>query len=159
MSAFSAPSAAPPEHPARRGEPVRLPLLGAARPGQAPLADEVREVDRVRPIYAVWEITLRCDLGCQHCGSRAGGARPDELSSEECLDLVAQMAALGVKEVTLIGGEAYLRPDWLEIVAAVRRHGMDCTMTTGGRGITEERAAQAAAAGLMSVSVSLDGVG
>jgi radical SAM protein with 4Fe4S-binding SPASM domain len=159
MLAFSAPSAAPPEHPARRGEPVRLPLLGAARPGQAPLADEVREVDRVRPIYAVWEITLRCDLGCQHCGSRAGHARSDELSSEECLDLVAQMAALGVKEVTLIGGEAYLRPDWLEIVAAVRRHGMDCTMTTGGRGITEERAAQAAAAGLMSVSVSLDGVG
>ena len=32
-----------------------------------------------RPIYAVWEITLRCDLACRHCGSRAGRARPDEL--------------------------------------------------------------------------------
>jgi radical SAM protein with 4Fe4S-binding SPASM domain len=151
MSAFSGPSVS-------RIEPVRLPLVGGARAGHAPLAGEVREIDRVRPIYAVWEITLRCDLGCQHCGSRAGHARSDELTTEQCLDLVVQMAELGVKEVTLIGGEAYLRPDWLTIVAAVRSAGMDCTMTTGGRGITRERATQAAAAGLMSVSVSLDGL-
>jgi MoaA/NifB/PqqE/SkfB family radical SAM enzyme len=67
------------------------------------------------------------------------------------------MAALGIKEVTLIGGEAYLRPDWLTIVAAVRKHGMFCSMTTGGRGITRERATQAVAAGLQSAAVSLDG--
>jgi radical SAM protein with 4Fe4S-binding SPASM domain len=136
--------------------PVRLPLWSGS--AQRSLATETRAVDRVRPIYAVWEITLRCDQSCHHCGSRAGHARSDELTTAECLDLVAQMADLGVKEVTLIGGEAYLRPDWLVIIAAVRRHGMDCTMTTGGRGMTAERAAQAAAAGLMSVSVSLDGL-
>lgn len=141
---------------ARTAGPLRLPIWSGT--GQRPLAAETRPVDRVRPIYAVWEITLRCDLGCHHCGSRAGHARSEELTTAECLDLVAQMAELGIKEVTLIGGEAYLRPDWLEIIAAVRRHGMDCTMTTGGRGMTEERAQQAASAGLMSVSVSLDGL-
>ena len=36
----------------------------------------------------VWEITLRCDLACTHCGSRAGKARPDEISTAEALDLV-----------------------------------------------------------------------
>jgi radical SAM protein with 4Fe4S-binding SPASM domain len=137
---------------------VRLPLLGSTTGGLAPLNGEVRAVDRVRPIYAVWEITRKCDLACQHCGTRAGHARPDELDTEECLDLVRQLAELGIKEVTLIGGEAYLRPDWLTIVAAVRQHGMDCTMTTGGRGITPERAEQAAQAGLTSVAVSLDGI-
>jgi MoaA/NifB/PqqE/SkfB family radical SAM enzyme len=87
-----------------------------------PLTAEARQVDRQhRPIYAVWEITLACDLACRHCGSRAGRQRPDELSTAEALDLVAQMAALGVKEVTLIGGEAYLRDDWLEIVRAMSR--------------------------------------
>jgi radical SAM protein with 4Fe4S-binding SPASM domain len=141
----------------RAAAPVRLPLWSDAGSPQA-LANEVREVDRQRPIYAVWEITLRCDLGCLHCGSRAGHARPDELTTEECLDVVAQLAELGVKEVALIGGEAYLRPDWLEIIAAVRRHGMDCTMTTGGRGLTRERIEQAAAAGLSNVGVSLDGL-
>jgi radical SAM protein with 4Fe4S-binding SPASM domain len=119
---------------------------------------EVRPVDRsTRPIYAVWETTLRCDLACRHCGSRAGRARPDELDTAECLDLVRQMAELGVKEVTVIGGEAYLREDWLAIIAAIRSHGMMATMTTGGRGLTAERARQAAAAGLQSASVSIDG--
>jgi radical SAM protein with 4Fe4S-binding SPASM domain len=132
----------------------RLPLAPRAA---APLADTVRPADQVRPIYAVWELTLRCDLGCQHCGSRAGHARADELTTEQCLDVVAQLAELGVREVTLIGGEAYLRPDWLDIIRAIRGHGMDCTMTTGGRGMSRERAEGAAAAGLMSCSVSIDG--
>ncbi len=143
------------------GRPTRsLPI--APRPGPAlrhlPLADGARDVDRRwRPIYAVWELTLRCDLACGHCGSRAGRARPDELDTAGCLDLVAQMAALGVLEVTVIGGEAYLRDDWLTIVRAVRDAGMQCSMTTGGRGLTAEMARAAAAAGLQSASVSIDG--
>src|SRR5215218_715030 len=57
-----------------------------------PLA-EPRESDRkYEPLLAVWEVTLRCDLACRHCGSRAGRARPDELSTEECVDLVRQLA-------------------------------------------------------------------
>jgi radical SAM protein with 4Fe4S-binding SPASM domain len=122
-----------------------------------PLAAPRPEDARHRPIIAVWELTLRCDLACRHCGSRAGRARPDELSTAECLDLVEQLADLGVHEVTLIGGEAYLRDDWLEIVRAIRARGMLPTMTTGGRGLTRERAAAAKEAGIHSVSVSLDG--
>jgi radical SAM protein with 4Fe4S-binding SPASM domain len=141
--------------------PRSLPLAPHAEPSRRrlPLAGEARDVDRQwRPIYAVWEITLRCDLACRHCGSRAGRSRPDELTREEALDLVNQMADLGVREVTVIGGEAYLREDWLEIVAAVRARGMQCTMTTGGRGITAEMARAAKEAGLLSVSVSVDGL-
>jgi radical SAM protein with 4Fe4S-binding SPASM domain len=124
-----------------------------------PLAHDVRDVDtKWRPIYAVWEITLRCDLACRHCGSRAGRERPEELTPAEALDLVRQMADLGVMEVTLIGGEAYLRPDWTDIVRAVRAHGMQCTITTGGRGFTLERARVAKEAGVQSVSVSIDGL-
>ncbi len=123
-----------------------------------PLADSVRPRDeQARPIYAVWEITLQCDLACRHCGSRAGHARTDELTTEECLDLVRQMRDLGVMEVTLIGGEAYLRDDWTEIIREIRRCGMSATMTTGGRGITAEKARAAKAAGMESVSVSIDG--
>ncbi len=138
-----------------------LPVAPLAAPPRRrlPLADDVRPSDaRWRPIYAVWEITLRCDLACTHCGSRAGRARPEELSTDEALDLVRQMAELGVKEVTLIGGEAYLRDDWTTIARAVRAHGMQCSITTGGRGFTPERAAAAKEAGIQSVSVSLDGL-
>ena len=67
------------------------------------------------------------------------------------------MAALGVLEVTVIGGEAYLHDDWLTIVRAIRDAGMHCSMTTGGRGITAELARAGAEAGLQSASVSIDG--
>jgi radical SAM protein with 4Fe4S-binding SPASM domain len=123
-----------------------------------PLAAEIRDIDTAcRPIYAVWELTLACDLACRHCGSRAGGARPDELTTDEACDLVRQMAELGVREVALIGGEVYLHDGWLDVARAVRRHRMQCTVVTGGRGITPDRASEAKDAGVQSMAVSIDG--
>src|SRR4051794_32451702 len=121
---------------ARARPKIGLPIAPVAAPGRRrlPLAEHARPVDaKHRPIYAVWEITLACDLACRHCGSRAGRERPDELTTAEALDLVEQIADLGTKEVTIIGGEAYLRSDWLDIVRACRKRGMDITMTSGGR--------------------------
>jgi radical SAM protein with 4Fe4S-binding SPASM domain len=141
--------------------PRKLPLapLAPPSPRHLPLAEHVRPVDRrAKPINAVWELTLRCDLACRHCSSRAGRARPDELTTPEAIDVVRQMADLGVLEVTLIGGEAYLHDGWTDVVRAIRRHGMECTMVTGGRGMTAERARAARDAGVMSVSVSIDGL-
>ncbi|MEH2319605.1 nif11-class peptide radical SAM maturase 3 [Nostoc sp.] len=108
--------------------------------------------------YAVWEITLKCNLACQHCGSRAGHTRANELSTAEALDLVRQMAEVGITEVTIIGGEAFLRPDWLEIAQAITKAGMLCGMTTGGYGITLETAHRMKEAGISVVSVSVDGL-
>lgn len=108
--------------------------------------------------HAVWEITLKCNLACQHCGSRAGQARTKELSTSEALDLVKQLAEVGIKEVTLIGGEAFMRSDWLEIAQAITKAGMICGMTTGGFGITLKTAQRMKAAGIKVVSVSVDGL-
>jgi len=142
-----------------RKRPKRaLPLHTKRQHRRLPLLDPRDDDQRYKPIYAVWEVTLACDLACRHCGSRAAKPRPDELSTEECLDLIRQMAAMGVREVTMIGGEAYLRPDFLDLVRAIRAEGMVCGMTTGGRGLTPELCVDAAEAGLTSVSVSLDGM-
>lgn len=110
------------------------------------------------PLYCVWEITLACDLGCRHCGSRAGKARDAELTMEQCLDVVQQLADIGVREVTLIGGEAYLREDWDVIARAITDAGMSCGMTTGARNLTADRVARAQDAGMRAISVSLDGL-
>jgi len=118
----------------------------------------VEEAANRVPVSIVWEITLACDLACSHCGSRAGRRRRDELSTAEALDLVVQMAELGTRDVGLIGGEAYLRKDWLEIVAAVRAAGMECGLQSGGRNLTDDRLAKAAAAGLQGVGISIDGL-
>lgn len=142
----------------RRDLPVVQSVGQAAYLNGAELDSESRPVDRRwRPIYAVWETTLACDLSCRHCGSRAGKARPNELTTDEALDVVAQLAELGVMEVSLIGGEAYLRDDWCDIVARIKELGMTPLLTTGGRGLTREIAERAAKAGLASASVSIDG--
>lgn len=110
------------------------------------------------PLYVVWELTLRCDLACRHCGSRAGLPREAELTLTEALDVVRQLAELGTREVAFIGGEAYLNPDWLTIVRAVTDAGIRATMTTGARALDASLARRAAAAGLQAVSVSVDGL-
>jgi len=112
----------------------------------------------LHPAYVVWELTLACDQPCTHCGSRAGDARANELATDAALKVVDQLAAAGAREVVLIGGEAYLHPGFLDIVAALARAGVRPTMTTGGRGVTPELAARMAAAGLHTASVSIDGL-
>lgn len=140
----------------RRHLPI-APHAGPALRDRA-LEGESRPIDRkVRPIYAVWELTLACDLACRHCGSRAGHARPDELTTEECLDVVKQLAELKCLEVTIIGGEAYLRDDWLVIARAIHDAGMQLTMTSGGRGLTRERLVGLKEAGARGIGVSIDG--
>ncbi len=110
------------------------------------------------PAYVVWELTLACDQPCAHCGSRAGPARANELTTREALAVVAELAAMRTREVVLIGGEAYLHAGFLEIAAALGAAGIRPTMTTGGRGITAELATSMKQAGIHSVSVSIDGL-
>jgi radical SAM protein with 4Fe4S-binding SPASM domain len=120
-----------------------------------------RQTDTIAPsapLYVVWELTLKCDHACLHCGSRAGKPRPGELSLEESLDVLDQLVALGTREITFIGGEAYLAPHWLDLVRAATDAGIHCTMTTGGRSLTPERARAAKEAGLVAVNVSIDGL-
>ncbi len=121
-----------------------------------------RRVDTARgdfhPAYVVWELTLRCDQRCTHCGSRADQARADELSTDEAVALANDLGRLGAKEVVLIGGEAYLHPGFLDVVRALRGVGVRPVMTTGGRGVDPALAAQMAEAGLAAASVSIDGL-
>ncbi len=123
-------------------------------PARALVADDFTTP---RPIYAVWELTLKCDQPCEHCGSRAGHTREAELSTDEILEVGASLARLGCREVVLIGGEAYLRPDLCTIVSALAAGGIRVTMQTGGRAMTEERARSLRRAGLSAMGVSVDG--
>lgn len=110
------------------------------------------------PVYVVWETTLRCDHACAHCGSRAGPfTRESELETEELLEVADALVRLGTREVTLIGGEAYLRSDVYQLVEHMAKQGIRVTMQTGGRGFTSTRARKFKDAGLAALGVSVDG--
>lgn len=110
------------------------------------------------PAYVVWELTLRCDQRCTHCGSRASEPRNTELSTEEALKVVSDLIALKTREVILIGGEAYLHGGFLPIVRALGAGGVAVGMTTGGRGIDAGLAHLMKDAGIDRISVSIDGL-
>ena len=138
-SRFQSLPLAPLAAPARR----RLPLLSdvrasdrEARPAVRRVGDHAALRPRVPPLRL----------------ARGPRAARRAQSTDEALDLVRQLADLGVPRGQLIGGEAYLRDDWPDIARAIRAAGMDCTMTTGGRGLTPERARAAKDAGMQSVS-------
>ena len=82
---------------------------------------------------AVWEITLRCNIHCLHCGSSANANnREGELSTDEALDLIEQLADLGCQRVVLSGGEPFLRKDWAVLALRIRDLGMNVTFISNG---------------------------
>jgi radical SAM protein with 4Fe4S-binding SPASM domain len=135
---------------------TRRPYVEAPQRQNRYITEEARA--NPHPLYCVWEITLACDLGCKHCGSRAGPKRDGELTTAECLDVVAQLADMGVRLVTLIGGEAYMREDWDIIAAEIKRRGMVPSIVTGGRNFDADRVQRAVDAGVRTISVSFDGM-
>ena len=81
----------------------------------------------------VWELTLRCCFRCAYCGSRAGEARENELTTAECLEVARQLSELGCRRVNLLGGEVFLRPDWREITAALTGKGIPTSVISALR--------------------------
>lgn len=133
-------------------------MPSSSRSARSRVAREVSETDAGVPVYAVWELTIRCDHACAHCGSRAGAfQRPGELDRETVLETARTLARLGTREVTLIGGEAYLSPHCLPVIRELTAHGVRVTMQTGGLGMTAARVQKLKDAGLAAVGFSIDG--
>lgn len=108
--------------------------------------------------YAVIEITNRCNLRCPHCASTSGKARENELSFDEIDQLLKDIRVLGGEEITIIGGEALMREDWLEICRRVGEHGMRLILISNGVPMTfEETLPQLRALRPHLIGISVDG--
>lgn len=109
------------------------------------------------PRVAVWETTLKCNLRCSHCGSAAGDARVNELSTKECFSLIEQLAEMGCRDVSLMGGEPLVRKDWQSLGGAVKDLGMDLCMVSNGT-LVPQNIDQIVGLGPKVVGISLDGM-
>lgn len=105
----------------------------------------------------VWEITLSCCFSCKYCGSRAGKARENELSTVECLDIATQLADMGCRRVSMIGGEVFMRKDWPIIVKALTDRNVKVSIITNGFLFKPELIATLKEVNIESVAISLDG--
>jgi len=112
------------------------------------------------PISVLFEVTHRCNLGCEHCyltEGPVGRPRPTrpELSLEEIRTILDQLAETGALFLTLSGGEVFVRRDALDIVAHARSRGLSVTVFTTGTLLTPEKASELAALHPLSVEVSI----
>jgi hypothetical protein len=64
--------------------------------------------------------------------NRGGRLKPNELDPLEALAVVDPIAELGVRAVSLTGGEPLLPPDWRSIAKRVRTHGMVLRLASNG---------------------------
>jgi radical SAM protein with 4Fe4S-binding SPASM domain len=110
------------------------------------------------PEYCVWELTLKCNMKCKHCGSMAGKARENELTVDECLDVAKQLVDLQCKQVTFIGGEIFLYNGWEKIARKLSDSGVDVNIIINGFLLGDEQIAQIKYARLVNVGISLDGM-
>jgi len=111
----------------------------------------------LRPIIS-WNITRRCNLKCLHCYIDAGQAEAGELSTEEALRLVDEMAEVGVPLILFTGGEPLTRPDFFEIAKRAKDRGIKLVLSTNGTLITPEVAKRLRETGFVYVGVSLDSI-
>ena len=90
------------------------------------------ETSYSNPDIVVWEITLKCNLKCLHCGSAAGERRKDELTTKEVLKLCEDLSEIGFKGIALMGGEVFLRKDWKIISKEIKDSGISLSIITNG---------------------------
>lgn len=111
-----------------------------------------------KPITAVWEITMGCNLRCKHCGSSCDNALEGELTTKEALELCKGLGKLGFKWITISGGEPTTRKDWHIIANGLTENGVIPNMITNGWLMNEEIAKNAKEAGINTIAFSVDGL-
>lgn len=108
-----------------------------------------------------WSITGRCNLRCRHCYMSAPQAKYGELTTDECLRIVDQIGQAGIGSVSLTGGEPLVRPDFWQLVRAIRQKRIVISQIyTNGVLISDEWLTELKRADVQcSFSLSFDGVG
>ncbi len=111
------------------------------------------------PLFAVWNFTNRCNLRCRHCYQDSEHrALADELTLDEKLALVDQMAEEYVPMIAFAGGEPTICRDLLPVLRRCRQHGIHTSVATHGGTMTRKLAAELADAGARYIEISLDSV-
>ena len=119
--------------------------------------------ERLIPLGATIEVTLRCNLRCTHCYNfdRAvpypKEVSSKELTAEEILSLIDQLHDAGCLYLSFSGGEALVHPQLDTFIRHARSRRMAVKVKSNGTMLTVERVQRLVDAGAMGVDISLYG--
>jgi len=130
----------------------------------ARISDLVRPVGSqplARPLLVEWQLTNACNLSCFYCYHGENKARTaGQLTTPQAVSLARDLARSGVMQVTLEGGEPFMHPGLLDIVAELKNLGLQVRILTNGTRLSLDMARTLA--GLLDpradlIQISLDG--
>jgi mycofactocin radical SAM maturase len=101
-------------------------------------------------------MTYACNLACVHCLSDSGRRKPDELTTDQCLEVIDELARNRVFQFNIGGGEPFMRPDFLDLMDHAHGKGMVTCISTNGT-LIDKAVARRLDHPLVYIQVSLDG--
>jgi radical SAM protein with 4Fe4S-binding SPASM domain len=110
------------------------------------------------PQYIWWRVTRYCNRRCKYCCVAAKHAEwaPDAaISFDRLREIFTEGADIGVRGVSLSGGEPFIRPDMVDLVELLLGLGYEVDIDTKFA-LSDEQIGRLAAAGLPLIHVSLD---
>ena len=111
--------------------------------------------------YLFWECTRRCNLQCRHCGSACGDrSEIQDMPFDDFLKAILPLKTVykpGSIIVAITGGEPILRDDLPQCGRALKEHGFNWGIVTNGYAYTRDMHTKLLAAGMGSLTLSLDG--
>ncbi|MFB6183356.1 MAG: mycofactocin radical SAM maturase [Haloarculaceae archaeon] len=112
------------------------------------------------PVTITWEVTLGCNLHCDHClsGSGPGHEMPGELTTEQAKAFVAECDEMDVFQVNIGGGEPFVRRDFLDLLEELTGRGISTCVSTNGTQLDAETLDRIEAMDPLYLQVSLDGL-
>lgn len=109
----------------------------------------------VSPFSAYVALTNDCPANCFYCSVK-DRRKSGSLTTEQWLDVIAQLNAMNVSLMAFTGGEPLTRSDLPELVKAAADGGAATELFTSGLGLTEEKLDALRRASLWAFGVSLD---
>ncbi len=120
--------------------------------------EESRRTEYGIPLAVLAELTHRCPLQCPYCSNPVElEAASRELSTEEWLRVIGELAEIGVLQIHFSGGEPTVRKDLRELVARATEVGLYSNLITSAVMLTRDKLAALADAGLAHVQISVQG--
>ena len=91
---------------------------------------QIQKCNKVlRPVI---RITNKCTQSCRHCCFSCSPKLNDHMSIDTALSLSSFLQMYGIKKVSIMGGEFFCNPNWLEIFKILLPHLDYCRLVTNG---------------------------
>lgn len=112
--------------------------------------------------YLFWECTSRCNLKCLHCGSDCKkNSRSPDMPLDDFLNVLKNVKSTHDPSkiiIVITGGEPLMRKDLIDAGEKIHSLGFPFGMVTNGYLMTKDLFHGLLRAGLMAMTVSLDGL-